>query len=269
MSHPARQWTAGRAWRSCRAGATGVPSWGSVHACMETLQKSDGRLRFPDTRHVIYPVDSTAGVGMASTWGSYMPDYLRLVVDNSSSSDKSTPHFRASRKIGICHSPGTRPRASHLRAASGVAPAATPNSRISRQLSEDDSARTMRHHMDKRSSTSTPKTDYLSCPENSPRKLRKSRMQRILARSEFNAILAARVQRFREAAGKTQEEVARVLGVSVNTYSKYEGRRTRLPHDLIDAVCIIVSRSPAELLTHRLDRHDQAILKPLRPAKRA
>ena len=53
--------------------------------------------------------------------------------------------------------------------------------------------------------------------------------QRKLARSAINREFVARTKQAREAAGFTQEQAARFLGVSLEAYQKYE-QRSPLPH---------------------------------------
>jgi len=57
-----------------------------------------------------------------------------------------------------------------------------------------------------------------------------------------------RLRVIRESCGYTQEEFAKLLGISRDTYSKYE-YRSLLPHHLIPVVCELSGHDPWFLLT--------------------
>lgn len=63
-------------------------------------------------------------------------------------------------------------------------------------------------------------------------------MNRKYQKTDFNTEFCARTRAAREAKGLTQIEMAQVLGIMADTYSKYE-RRTPLPHRFIPIFCLV------------------------------
>lgn len=177
---------------------------------------------------------------------------LRLVVDNTRSSAVSLmPRSDASCSIGKWSRYGTRPRCRHLSIASSEAPNAAPSARI-----VSKSVPAMPHHGDKLSTMSTGEDGPSTCPLDLAYVLGQLAMLPNLSDRQFRAILGARVKRYRERAGYTQEQMAHMLGLaSKDPYVKYEGR-SALPHKLMYTFCLIVKVDMEDLLTHKLDQDD-------------
>lgn len=69
-------------------------------------------------------------------------------------------------------------------------------------------------------------------------------------KQSFNDEFCLRTRNAREARGFKQAEMAEVLGLETDTYSKYE-RRTPLPHRLIPRFCLVCGLSLDDLFGAR------------------
>lgn len=67
-------------------------------------------------------------------------------------------------------------------------------------------------------------------------------------KSDFKAAMIERTARLRKGRGWTQEMMADALGISMETYKKYE-TRSLLPHDLISKFALLVDRDTDYVLT--------------------
>lgn len=76
--------------------------------------------------------------------------------------------------------------------------------------------------------------------------------------ANYKVAFCARLAAMRKAAGFTQEDFADKLGVSRDTYSKYESR-SYLRHDLIAPAAELTNHDPCFLLTGR-NPHDETLL---------
>ena len=59
--------------------------------------------------------------------------------------------------------------------------------------------------------------------------------------AEFKAVLRNRMRRAREGTGYTKDQLARLLGVEMETYKKWEGRESSaIRIDLVERFCLLV-----------------------------
>lgn len=74
----------------------------------------------------------------------------------------------------------------------------------------------------------------------------------------YRKAITARLKLLRESAGKSQPEMAEMLGVPLDRYRKYE-TRTPLPGYLVEAVSKITGYSVTFVVTGKGDRSDSIL----------
>lgn len=80
--------------------------------------------------------------------------------------------------------------------------------------------------------------------------------------SDFNAVFRLRTRQAREQAGLTQAEVAAALGVSLDTYKKWENRETSaVPREYMYPFTIITRTDLARMLAPP-SKQELAIVRP-------
>lgn len=81
----------------------------------------------------------------------------------------------------------------------------------------------------------------------------------------MRAVIQARTKRARQHAGRTQAEMAKLLGVSLDRYKKWENRgNSVMQAEYADMFCTIVQMSVRDLFTANLDANDRAVIAPQR-----
>ena len=170
-----------------------------------------------------------------------------LVVDNSSSSDNWTPRSGAKRSIFKCSREGTIPRSRHLRLASTL----TPNSAASGSM---------------RSQRSMPASmDILSGLSRTTSRVTNSVAERHCYMSDISKKICQRTRDAREDTGRTQPEMALLLGMTSSAYAKNETRNP-IRSFRVQLFCELTQKDPAWLLTG--DRWpDQKHKEPIRSRK--
>ena len=167
---------------------------------------------------------------------------LLLVVDNSSSADKSIPSFSAAESSRRCQSPGTLFRARHLRIASELAPKRAPNRSIFGQKSLVDPS--MPGLSDKSSDVSRTKRPVTFFPVG---------RQLGMTEREYRKALAARMKAARLSLGYTQREMGLALKISEEAYRKHEVRGS-LPPYLFQSFADFTGIDVIYLLTGHLEK---------------
>ena len=78
---------------------------------------------------------------------------------------------------------------------------------------------------------------------------------------QMREIIQARMIRARLHAGRTQAEMAKLLGVPLERYCKWENRRRSvLPPEYADLFCTITNMPVRDLFTTALDANDRAVI---------
>lgn len=83
-------------------------------------------------------------------------------------------------------------------------------------------------------------------------------MPKVITSAQFKGTFCARTKRLRAESGRTQTEMAELLGVTYETYKKYE-TRSPLPHFLIPRFAELVHVEIALMFTGRR-RQDESNL---------
>lgn len=166
---------------------------------------------------------------------------VRLAVDNSSSADSEIPRVTQARSRGRCQEPGILRRVRHLRICASVAPSAFAAPAITGHLAGENMS--IADTMDNMSRLSRP-----SVPLRDKRALPLWNMAETKARSLYRKELAGRMKRLREDSGRSQSEMARLLGVTFEAYKKQE-QRGALPNDKTEAFAALVGKTVVYLVT--------------------
>lgn len=81
----------------------------------------------------------------------------------------------------------------------------------------------------------------------------------------MRAVIQARTKRARTHCGRTQAEMAKLLGVTLERYKKWENRgNSVIQAEFIDLFCTIVQMPQRDLLSASMDANDRAVIDQLR-----
>lgn len=192
-----------------------------------------------------------------------MGDVVRLHAASGrrSASFKPSRRLRDSANNGECQRHGT-PRCIHFFKAASDAPSALPHSATAARLSVLMPMRDTRDHL---SPLSSPNGVGPSRPFHSGERRGQCAMSNRPTPEQMRAVIQSRVIRARTSLGYSQAEMAKLLGVGLERYKKWENRHNSvMPAEYMDLFCTIVRMSARDLVTSDLDANDRALFDPAR-----
>lgn len=187
---------------------------------------------------------------------SLVVDNGRAIASNSDSESAKPGRALSSLSSSTVHSREMPPRCRHFLTVAGCSPRATASSRTSDQLSMG---------MDNGDIMSRPSSGDFAGPKRLSKKRARKRQSGMVANvteREYKAVIRLRTKEARKASGFTQERMAQLLKVDIDTYKKWENRQNSVIRiDKVADFCDIVRIDPIGFIANPT-RDDLAKIRP-------